>query len=109
MDLIYNYIITTFQLVFHWRLIAFSPKICFQNNRRKIDAELASTDRATLHAPILHYEKKRKREKKEEMHKCAEETCFTRVRYVIVVDGEIVTVKKNKHQGRVESRSRKKI
>lgn len=59
--------------------------------------ELASIDRATLHAPILALRKERE---EEEMHKREEETRFTRVRHVIVVDGEIVTVKKNKHQGR---------
>lgn len=31
------------------------------------------------------------------MHKCEEETS-TRVRQVVVVDGEIVTVKKNNHR-----------
>ena len=64
---------------------------------------------ARSNSALRKEERVREREKKEEMHKCAEETCFTCVRYVIAVDGEIVMVKKNKHQGRVESRSRKKI
>jgi len=63
--------------------------------------ELASV-RVTLHAPILYYGKEREKKK-----------CINvRRRHVLhawdCVDGEIVTVKKNKHQGRIESRSRKK-